>query len=382
MIFCAGISAADSQKTVANAQEAPKKPQVGVYVQYLARHGQDPVEYLVNLFDKYDVVVFMESMHVEQGQYDYLGKVIAHPKFAKLVRAVFTEVGCAGQQPLMDAFLSSPALDDQLLIKINRVNVWPLGWSYANTINFWKQIWQVNSKLSPDMKIWAYLTDQWSWDKIKTPQDYQKAEAALIGRDRWMADNIINAIERQNDTVNKKHKFLVIMNARHAFGLALNRNGKGDNVGRYLKLKWPGRVGNVFQHYFVPVAEDTTLIHDGLWDAAFYLNGDKPAGFDLKGSPFGQDVFDFYGNLYSSGNTYETVFDGMVFLGPLKDRMLSGPYPGFYDPAYDQQVKERCAVSNQEYMDTALLAQENARPACSESCKKTIDDAISAWKKQ
>jgi len=68
-------------------------------------------------------------------------------------------------------------------------------------------------------------------------------------------------------------------------------------------------------------------------------------GFDLKGSPFGRDLFDLHTYLALSGKLrYEDVFTGVVFYRPLSQHLVASSIPGYYDEAFKQTVLRRAGL--------------------------------------
>lgn len=346
-------------------------PAIEKHVAFLQSHTQDPVEYVVSLFEKHKIVVFCETLHPEMTQYEFLMKVLQHPKFAGRVKAVFTEYGSRTQQAVMDRFLTNSVMNVADLIHINQENTFhPCGWSNRNILLFWQELWKINSTRSLSRKVWAYLTDiAWDWSEFQTPADFEKKATGqeVIDRDMLMAKCIaarINQLEAKSGTDGSLRKsYLVIMNTRHALGNAIHaRTGKpGDNTGRYLKEAF----GNDAVHcvlYHAPRASvlkpnpsGVSLIADGKWDAAFHQNACRPAGFLLANSPFGDDAFDYH-SVFSARN-YAAAFDSLVFVKPVDQFYRMSFFEGFYTKEFLPLVAKRCALAKQKNVIQGLIDQ-------------------------
>ena len=85
-------------------------PAIEKYVSFLEGQRQGPVDYVLSLFEKYDVVVLCERAHPETTQYDLILDIIRDRRFAEKVGNVFTEVGTASLVPRVDAFLMDSSL--------------------------------------------------------------------------------------------------------------------------------------------------------------------------------------------------------------------------------------------------------------------------------
>lgn len=364
--------------STAFAQQA----QIDEYSKFLKSNGTDPVEYFVNLFDNHKIVVFCESWHPEMTQYEFLGKVIRHPKFIKNVRAVFTEIGSSSQQHKMNEFLKSDSLNDGYLIDINRENtLHPTGWPNKNIILFWTELWKVNSTLGENDKVWAYLSDiEWNWKSLRTKNDYDKLIKSrdVKYRDQAMARIIIEKIDEIEKNIssdkNVKNKFLVVMNTRHALGMVTQRTYDtsgmakypreeqfGDNTCCWLKQYYGQKqVFNVFYHQAKAYASGFFLIQKGKWDTAFKLNGYKPVGFDLKDSPFGNDAFDYHSGFHTS--SYAGAFDGFVFYKPLFEHYAIQAYEGFYhDDNFLKEIERRCYISGRNNVIAKWITEKGVQ---------------------
>lgn len=60
-----------------SAQHAEIKP----YVNFLKTQNTSAKDYLISLFDRYDIVIFAERAHTEQTQYELLLDVFRDPRF-------------------------------------------------------------------------------------------------------------------------------------------------------------------------------------------------------------------------------------------------------------------------------------------------------------
>lgn len=336
-------------------------PEISGHVAFLQEKGQDPVAYLAGLFERHKIVVFTEARHDETTQYEFLQRVMRHPTFAARVKAVFTEVGSRSQQDSMDAFLQSRDGNVEPLVRIGQACTFhKAGWANANIYEFWKALWKLNTGLPAQQRVWAFLSDvAWDWKAFRTKTDYLDKMVEVADRDFLMAKLIEDRI-RQLDRdcagdKGRKDRYLVIMNTRHALGRvkSVKTGAWGRNVGYFLEAAFgTDQVSIVLYHQprqSVIQSEPGSihLIRDGRWDAAFAANRNKPVGFDLAGSPFGSDPFDYTD--YFTASAYQEAVDGLVFWKPLS-RYLSRPCSeGFYrDPAFYAEIERRAKAIEEE----------------------------------
>ena len=324
------------------------------YVSYLQSHAQPAIQYMLQLFRTYDLVILAERTHPETTQWEFIYELTSHPEFLAKVGHVFTEYGSVSQQQALEQVLSAPSLDEAALNQkcidlLRNFPLWPYGWHNNNIFEYLKKLYRLNRTLPADTRIALYFSDvPWQWEG-KTPDDYARYWSTEIPqRDRIMADHIVTRFQEILQSSAARKKALVIMNTRHAF-----RTG-GNNTADFLFQAFPNKTANVM---FNMTALDMSglsgeyqgtynrPVQNGLWDAAFWKLGNVPLGFDFKDSPFGKDPFDLHTYFALSGNLkYESVFTGMVFYQPLSQHMVAASIPGYYDEQFKQTVLRRAKL--------------------------------------
>jgi hypothetical protein len=122
---------------------------------------------------------------------------------------------------------------------------------------------------------------------------------------------------------------------------------------------YPGQVANVMLNSvaFLPNTTDQraffTAIQEGRWDAAFAVAGNPNLGFDFKGSPLGEDAFDYF-PFVRTRLRYQDVFTGFVFFKPLKAHRLSwgsevfNEPSGFPDQSFVDEVLRRYRIMGRD----------------------------------
>jgi hypothetical protein len=326
------------------------KQEIQKYVDYLSSVKTDPKDYILQLFDKYDIVILAEADHRETTQWDFIYDVVSDPRFVGKVGNMFTEYGSVYLQPQLDEFFNKDYDANAVLRMMRDFMPNPEGWDHNNFYNFLQKLHKLNQSLGEDTKIHLYFSDQPSaWDDFiasysESPNRYQvfylddPHKGDLINpRDRIMAMRVYTKF--QNTIIKQpRKKALVIMNTRHGFGYIKQIDDPqnhfayiGQNVGGYLTQWMPNQVANVMMH-FAPNTGSAHLIQDGKWDAAFLCANNQPIGFNFAdaNNPFGQDAFD-YGQIPSSWGKYQDIFTGFVFYKPLKDQQFCTNIKGFYD---------------------------------------------------
>jgi hypothetical protein len=309
----------------------PQNENVKKKLAFINNINTTPKEYILKLFQKNDIVVLSERYHPEMTQWNFIYDLVSDPWFIQNVGHVFTEYGASNYQDTVNKYFTTNFQNDTLLematTDLLRHEGQTMFWVNYNIFNFFKKINLLNNELPDSLKIREYFTDVDKYgDNIKNFNDFLKISD--IHRDSCIASTIKNKFEDiQRDSLRKK--CLIILNYRHAFNNTTTYINKKSyvhykNATSYLFHYFPNQTANVFLNTVSP-GENGILfqsffanIQNGSWDKTFYLNNNKPIGFDFEDSPFGVDNFDM---ILNSGkrtkSTYQDIFTGMVFINPL-----------------------------------------------------------------
>jgi len=362
------------------------------YVDFLKKQHINPVDYVIGLFDKYDVVVLCERAHPEMTQWDFIYDIIRDPRFIHNAGHVFTEYGQIGMQDYLNKFMLTDSLSEKEIhnhvIHIMRnMPVWP-SWTNFNLYNYLTRLYHLNQRLSPADRIQHHFTDAAvDWSSIKTINDYKDYQKRCVwNRDEIMANTIIEVMRDLSKSATKPPKCLVIMNYRHAMDLTDRLpDVKRVNTYEFLKDSFGNRAANVLinTRFIVSVP-----IAGGVWDAAFEKTGNKSSGFNFQGSPFGTCYFDLFpfdvifqpfrrsSSPSSDGSLrYRDVFTGFVFTHPTKDQYFQSDTPGYYD-GFEEEYVRRSACLSDENKKGADLEMQLLKHGSPDSIQKHIDFTI------
>jgi len=322
------------------------------YAEFVKEHSRDPVDYVFDLFRKYDIVVLSERYHPEYTQFDLFSKIISDERFNKTIGNIFTESGSVSFQDTLNTYLQTSFADEDELNKStanlqrNSDGVHPI-WTCTNHFDFLKTVHRLNSLLPDSNKINWYFSDlPVDWETM-THENYLKGYNP-IKRDSIMAAQIIH---KYKDVIlnQRRKKALVIMNTSHGYGL-LNQKSKTGikwldlSTTNYLMKNFPGKVANIMIH---SVSIMLTPLQQGKWETAFRLSGNRPAGFNFEGSPFGNDKWDGF-FLNSQSLTYKDIFTGIIFYKPLEEQIKKDGYPHELDTFEDTLVRRAACVGSSE----------------------------------
>ena len=141
------------------------------YVDFLKKQHTNPVDYVIGLYDKYDIVVLCERAHPEMTQWDFIYDIIRDPRFIHNVGHVFTEYGQVGMQDYLNKFmltdsLSETEVHDHVIHIMRNMPVWP-SWTNFNLYQYLTRLYYLNQKLRKTGYSIISLMQQWIGHLLK-----------------------------------------------------------------------------------------------------------------------------------------------------------------------------------------------------------------------
>lgn len=352
-----------------------QKKEIHPYVEFLKKQSTDPVDYIFDLFEKYDIVILGERDHRDTTQYELFTKIISDPRFIEKVGNVFTEVGVHNQRDqanevLKSNYASYADFEKELRRLYRDMDYEPIWANY----NYWillSSIYKINSRLPEKDKISYYPTDiEYDWKIVEThrQQDAFRKFISTGIREGYMGYHFIQDYERiLKDLNQRRKKALVIFNRPHCYQGYFTFRGEYDNyAASYIFNKYPGKVANIMMNWVVfhKPGKDY-LISQGKWDAAFRLLGNPSFGFNFDNSPFGNDTFDHYDRVYSDSICYKNIFTGFIFYKPISKWELTLGIPNIIDdefmPEYLRRIHLVKEQWSQEEIDSDIKYFNNFR---------------------
>lgn len=328
---------------------------IAPYEAFLRRGQAKPVDYVISLFDRFDVVVICERLHPEGSQWDFIYEVVRDPRFIDRVGHVFTEYGQVGMQPYLDSFMATDGLaaseiHERVVHLMRHWPVWPV-WINTNVYTYLTRLYALNQSLPPARRIHHHFTDvSVNWPGL-TREEYWAYRRSLANRDEQMARHVFAEMGRLAESETTPPKCLVVTNYRHAFDLTERAPAaQRHNTFEYLKDAFGDRAANVLLNtrilFVAPIA-------GGVWDAAFEETGNRPAGFDFEGSPFGEDPFDLFP--FRPGVKgrfkYRDVFTGLVYTHPREEQYMQRGVPGYF-AGFEEEALRRAMLIGEDYRRT------------------------------
>lgn len=343
-----------------------QKKELQPYVSFLEKQNTNPVDYVFSLFEKYDIVVLGERDHRDTTQYELISKIISDPRFIKNIGHVFTEVGVFNQKDnlnsvLKDNYVSHGDFEDALRkIYVNMDNT--VIWEKYNYWMLLRNIYGVNKYLQTEEKISIYPTDiAFDWSKCKTHDEWVTfmdnidKHPIVWDRDSILGENFntyYNDILKNN--LEKRKKALVILNRPHSYKNYINRGYWLNPAVSFIEVKHPNKVANVMINWVVfPNKEEDWLVAKGKWDAAFKYDHNRSLGFDLAGSPFGEDQFDHYDRPLPD-KKYKDIYTGFIFYKPIEEWKLVTGIPNIITEESKPELQRRLRIVNPEIKEKKI----------------------------
>ena len=320
------------------------------FAEYLSSVTASPEEFLLEMLGSHKVVINGEY-HRRKVSWDMLKRLIAMPGFPETVGRIFMELP-SWHQPTMDSFMRSEVLDGNLILQIFQ-DEQPNGWWDRGEYEFLCELWKLNRSLPMDKRIKVILADY----QVHYSRITEKEEAKLMkDRNTHMAEVVVSNVLNAPD---ERHS-LFLVGCAHVYesnqaGIASKADGKKADLTAGAQITEALGEENVFTVFQHALPGDNSggnkkPARGGIFDEAFRLNGDKPVGFGLAGSPFGTEPFDgIYEIKYKTATgTYQDNFDGYLFLAPLDSEPQAAPLIEIFTDEFVEEMKRRAAVLGYE----------------------------------
>lgn len=335
---------------------AAYSPEIAPYVKFIQQCDTDPVDYVMGLFDKYDIVILGERDHRDTTQYDLIKRIISDQRFIDKVGHIITEVGANNMSANANRIINADMTDDefyQAFVKHLRNVDMDVYWEKYNFYQLHRDIRAVNKQQDDNHKLkLTYAGTSFIWDDEfpMTTEEYAVVDnySDYNNYDKILAENAINKFGEIWCGDGERKKALIIFNRPHSYRQYPLRGDIINNpfAAQIIMDRFPGHVTNIMLNTRISKYDDNKRINaiipiqNGKWDAAFKVCGYKSIGFDFTGSPFGADAFDHYDKPLEP-TAYQDVFDGFIYYLPIDKFVISSDYDGFIDDGFEAEFYRR-----------------------------------------
>ena len=329
----------------AQGQERQVSPKIKRYVDFIDHCQTSAADYVMQLFERYDIVILGERDHRDTTQYDLIGQIVSDPRFINQVGHVMTEIGVYNMTDEIDRIVNASYASDQefeaaLWSAYKNLDYTPL-WENTNFYQYLHSIYRINRDLPANRKIHLSLLDtpfSWRQSEGMTHEQFQTFLQMWKQKDLIMANNAFTELYKLFEGADTRKKALIILNAPHSYGLDSDRR-KSRYAGQYIMERFPGRVANILINRVKKGPDQLT--QNGKWDAAFAACGNKSIGFDLAGTPFGEDRFDLNPRCLNGKHKYKEIYHGFIFYKPVEAWIFGLGIPGPSDSGFREELAWR-----------------------------------------
>lgn len=295
--------------------ERPADKKVQPYLDYLRQQQSSPKDYVLSLFEDYDIVILEEGRHGNLREWDLIYDIVTDDYFVKNVGTIFTEYGGSRYQEAVDTLLNTVYENDEALSRavMHATSISADGYCFYN---FLKKLNCFNRKLPDSLRIRECPTDI-QRGKYFSLEDYTTDSMVLEGwhRDSLMAKVTIDWYRQQH------RKCLVVTNTCHS-QMVVSKDVQqkypaicdryfNHSQAHYINDCFPGRVTNVMYYDYGTMVQN---MRNGIWASAFRNTAGRPVGFNLEGNVFGNDIFD---NTFIRSSheklKFKDIYHGIVF---------------------------------------------------------------------
>ncbi len=329
----------------AQGQESHVSPKIKIYIDFIDNCHTSAADYVLHLFERYDIVILGERDHRDTTQYDLIEQIVSDPRFIENVGHVMTEIGVYNMTEELDrivnaSYASFGEFDAALWDAYKNLDYTPL-WENTNFYQYLCSIYRINRDLPTCRKIHISLLDMpFSWRQTAgmTHEQFRTFLQMWEQKDLIMANNTLTELYKLFEGTDTRKKALIVFNAPHSYAID---HGKRNNryAGQIIMERFPERVANIMFNRTKKGSDELT--QNGKWDAAFAACGNKSIGFDLAGTPFGEDDFDLHPRCLNGKYKYKEVYDGFIFYKPVEEWVFGLGIPHPADSDFEKELAWR-----------------------------------------
>lgn len=329
----------------AQGRESPVSPKIKRYVDFIGNCQTSAADYVIQLFDQYDIVILGERDHRDTTQYDLIEQIVSDPRFIDKVGHVMTEIGVYNMTDEIDrivhsSYSSYKEFEAALWSAYKNLDYTPL-WENTNFYQYLCSIYRINRALPANRKIHVSLLDvpfSWRQTESMTHEQFQPFLQMWEQKDLIMANNTLTQLYKLFEGTDTRKKALIILNAPHSYAVDHGKR-KSRYAGQMIMDRFPGRVANILFNRTKKGPDQ--LMQNGKWDAAFAACGDKSIGFDLAGTPFGEDGFDLNPRCLNGKYKYKEIYHGFIFYKPVEAWVFGLGIPNPADSDFEEELAWR-----------------------------------------
>lgn len=296
-------------------------------IKYLNDNNISPQNYVLDKFTNADVILLAEDHRVKENLV-FLGMLIPQ-LYKKGIYTIGMEFGAYEDQILLDSLVTAETYNEnlarQLMFNYNT------GWAFKEYMDIYKFAWKFNKTLKKNERKFKILnlSYKFNWKSFsgqRTPENMKRV--FYNGNTEVFRFNII-----EKEIIKRKEKILILTGDIHAFTkykfpyydyTSPNFVRFDANYfGNIIYDKYPTKVFSILLHkpFFNYPNKKPLLISPANGEIEKIMNilSNQPIGFDLNNTPLGQLSDSSYYSMGYSSFKLSDLYDGYIFLKPIKN---------------------------------------------------------------
>lgn len=315
-------------------------------IKYLMDNKISPQNYVINKFSDVDIILLAEEHRVKENL-DFLGSLIPQ-LYESGVFTIGMEFGAYEDQHVLDSLVTAETYDENLARQL-MFNYNP-GWAFQEYMDIYRSAWTFNKTLDKFARKFRILNLSYKYDWTafsgqRTPENMNRV--FYKGNTEVFRFNIV-----EKEIIFKNEKIIILTGDVHAFTkykfpyydyASPNFVRYESNFfGNIIYAKYPKKVFSILLHkpfYNYPNKKSLLVSPgNGKVEQIMHVLSNQPIGFDLNNTPMGNLPDSSYYSMGYINFTLSDLYDGYIFLKPIKKLTPCTIDSLFLDDAKWQQV--------------------------------------------
>lgn len=305
-------------------------------IQWLDKHSKSAQEYVIELFDKRQIVIFGEEHNVKEHK-DFVIDLIPRLYHEAGVRCIGWEFSWYSQNKRLEELINAPTYDDNSVLQLAR-DCSP-DWNSKEHWEIIKAVWRLNRSLEPGCEkmrligIPDYVDIPGSYVLLKTKSanspEFQEMLKEHVNHDKNMAQHV------EEEILQKGQKGFLFFGMGHdwtqyhyppeaTFGVSYKP------MGNHLKEKYGDKIFQIRAQ----ASSDPSIINQ-----VMKPRNHAPVGFNMQDSPFANILVPVYKE-GAPDVPWSRLAEGYLYLGSRASFHRNTPIKGFVDEELFHKYKQ------------------------------------------
>ncbi len=292
---------------------------------------KSPKEFIVDVFKEKDIV-FLSEDHAVKDNLLFVKELIPH-LYQAGVAYLGMEFGASEDQEKLDKLITGDVYDaDEARDIMFSYNVI---FPYQEYLDLYEAVFNFNQSLAKNQNKFRILnlSYRFDWSKFKKP--YTEENKALVFTKGDIEAYRTNIIKQQ--VLDTGKKILILTGTIHAFTKFRFEGSKNQYFGQRVYDLAPNKTYNIQLHEYTRNDQGQRISPCKEEVEAYFKEFASPVGMDLSNSQIGDLPFELYQH---KPVLLKELFDGYIYLKPLKDRQGCIVDKGFLNGKTLQDIQQ------------------------------------------